>query len=145
MLLSRDILVCPQLENEIKAHKYCFYYRQWARSMKYNSCNNLVLMKMAPRLLNEGKQSPAALAPDFLISLPFSFHLPKSPFLPPTSPSCLLLCYPLDAITNTLLQAGVTGSESRMRQTACGLPTEFAAPVWLSGCSCMNSCDICVY
>lgn len=144
MLHSRDVSVCPQLENEIKLHKYCLKYRQWASSMKHNSCNSLVLMTMAPRLLNVCKQSPAALAPNsFFISLPFSFHLPKSPFQPPLLHLAFSLAIPLTpSHTHPMLQAGVAGSESTMRQTACGWSTEFVAPVWLGGCSCMNSCTL---
>lgn len=99
-------------------------------------------MRTALRLLNVCKQSPAALSPSsLLLSSPSPpLHLLSYP----TSSSRLLpFCYPLGTngiSTGSASGRRITGSGSRVRQTASGGSTEFTAPVWLGGVSCMNSC-----
>lgn len=80
-----------QLENETPSFtKTLLRLRAGSRRYeKYDSCNNLVLMRMALRLLNVCTQSPAAvLAPSSLLISP-PLRLPQNVLLYPTSPSSI--------------------------------------------------------
>lgn len=110
---------------------------------KYDSCNNLVLMRMALRLLNVCKQSPAALAPN-----PLLISSPSSPQISSSTPLLHL------AFSSAIPLAPMGTHNRKLSPEWDRLPLagrrSFTAPVWLGGCSCMNSCtlgsrDICVY
>lgn len=75
------------------------------------------------------KQSSAALAPSSLLIFP-PLHLPFISSSTQLLHLAFSFCYPLDA-TQALLQADVTGSEARKRQTASGWSVEFTAPARL--------------
>lgn len=144
MLHSRDVLVCVQLKkkNETKVPEYCFSYRQGANAIK-------IWFMQQSGFDENGAQTPKCMQTK---SCCFISQLPP-PFLPFTSPSSSLLphffispppfCYPLGTngiSTGSASGRRITGSGSRVRQTASGGSTEFTAPVWLGGGSCMNSC-----
>lgn len=147
MLQSTEMfLVLLQLENETPSFtKTLLRLRAGRRSYeKYDSCNNLVLMRMALRLLNVCTQSPAAvLAPSSLLIY--------SPFVSPKMSSFIQL---LHLRFPRRCRAGSAWGPVYNRKwvqnaTDCHWLVDGVYGSCV-GYSCMNSCtlgshDICVY